>query len=319
MDRLDAYWRAQARIGTEVARAAYEDWQSVNPFALRQSSQGWLSRTLERIGLARRRSRRLAIVFYALHRAEETGYAPSLPDGMVQHEVSSLGELREMFAQEADIMRIPEEDDNELVEVEDFDWPDDNFVDDNNHYDRTSVADLVSTGPARAYALTEEYRGRLDDPDFLESLQSAGRGAAQSADRQTVAAGRDLIETAGNGDRRLRGYARITDGNPCGFCAMLAARGAVYRSRQRAELGGRKKPEGSADARNPKNKRPPVGLADLSKYHNGCHCQVIPVYTDEPFLTPESRRLAGEWQKVAGKLSGEDARRAWRRHIESNR
>ena len=224
-----------------------------------------------------------------------------------------------MFAQEADIMRMPEDDDNETVEVEDFDWPEDNFVTDDNHYDRTSVANLVSTGPARAYALTEEYKGRLDDPDFLESMQSAGRGAAQSADRQTVEAGRDVINKAGNGDRLLRGYARITDGDPCAFCAMLAARGAVYRSRQRAELGGRKKPKGSPDARVPQNRRPPLTLSDLSKYHNGCHCQVIPVYTDEPFLTPESRRLANEWKEVAGKLSGEEARRAWRRHIEKNR
>lgn len=315
MNRLDAYWQAQARIGSRIAEETRADWSSVNPFNLYPSSQGWLRRALQRIGIARRQSRRLAMVFYRLHRAELTGFTYPMPDDMAHQEEITLGELREEFAREADILRLPEHGDGDVVQVEDFDWPDDPF-DDN---DRPTVTALVATGPARAYALADEFRGRLDDPDFLAGLESAGRGAAMAADQQTQRAGRDLINAAGAKDRRLRGYARITDGNPCAFCAMLAARGAVYRTSQRAELGGRKKPKGSPDGRTPKNRRPPVSLADLSKYHNGCHCQVIPVYTDEPFLTPESRRLADQWKEISGNLSGDEARRAWRRHIEKNR
>lgn len=55
--------------------------------------------------------------------------------------------------------------------------------------------------------------------------------------RQILNGGRTtLVDTVMN-DRRCRGYTRVTDGNPCAFCAMLAGRGPVYSSRQDAVNG----------------------------------------------------------------------------------
>ncbi|WP_446033493.1 VG15 protein [Streptomyces gossypii] len=150
-------------------------------------------------------------------------------------------------------------------------------------------------------------------------MRNAGTRAAQAADREAQRGGRDILDRASQVDTLVRGWARQTDGNPCHFCAMLASRGAIYSSRARAELGGRKKPKGSADARNPRNKRPPVTLADLSKYHNGCHCQMIPVYDRNDFMSPQARDYARQWAEVTKGLSGDNARRAWRKHIESQR
>ena len=57
-----------------------------------------------------------------------------------------------------------------------------------------------------------------------------GQLAAMNAGRDLLV---DSIEAAG---ARWR---RVTDGNPCAFCAMLAGRGPVYRSRETAGLGRR--------------------------------------------------------------------------------
>jgi len=49
--------------------------------------------------------------------------------------------------------------------------------------------------------------------------------------RQTLMGGRTTIANTASTDRRAVGWRRVTDGNPCAFCAMLAARGPAYKSR----------------------------------------------------------------------------------------
>lgn len=48
--------------------------------------------------------------------------------------------------------------------------------------------------------------------------------------RQTLAGGRSTLVDTVRADPKARGYTRVTDGNPCHFCAMLAGRGPVYNS-----------------------------------------------------------------------------------------
>lgn len=76
--------------------------------------------------------------------------------------------------------------------------------------------------------------------------------------RQVMSGGRMMInETAGQ-DGQAIGWRRVTDGNPCTFCAMLASRGPVYASK------------GTADT---------IGGSGL-RYHGHCGCTAEIIYGD---------------------------------------
>ncbi|QUW18886.1 hypothetical protein [Agrococcus sp. Marseille-Q4369] len=76
------------------------------------------------------------------------------------------------------------------------------------------------------------------------------------ARRQVLRGGRLIVDRSTRADGRAVGWRRVTDGDPCPFCGMLASRGPVYGSRQRAqEIGG-------------------SGL----RYHGGCGCTAEIVY-----------------------------------------
>ncbi|MEU7636555.1 hypothetical protein AB0C11_10740 [Streptomyces sp. NPDC039016] len=321
---LDEHWRAQARIGAGVSAQSLAQWSRVNPHSLEESGAAWLAWMLALIRGERRRSRDQAAAFYRLYRALETGH--TLPPLSGEHvgETTTLGELREDWAQQTDTIRTPEPDDGEEIRLDGFDWPQEA----EDAHDRAAVASLVSQGPAKlrqdvAQAADEQARGRLDEAGFLQELEdasrTAGRTSAGAADREALRAGRDLIDRASNPDRRAIGWARVTDGNPCAFCAMLASRGAIYSSQATAAGGGRRKPRGSADGRARANRRPPVSREDLTRYHNGCHCQTVPVFSRNDFMTPDARRFDREWREVTRGKAGAEARAAWRRHIESSR
>jgi hypothetical protein len=78
--------------------------------------------------------------------------------------------------------------------------------------------------------------------------------------RQVLSGGRMLVHETTGADTRAQGWRRVTDGDPCAFCAMLATRGPVYSSKAKADaIGG-------------------TGL----RYHGHCGCTAEIVY--------------GEWQ-----------------------
>lgn len=52
---------------------------------------------------------------------------------------------------------------------------------------------------------------------------------ATRANYEVLRAGRETVQ------RSARRWRRVTDGNPCGFCAMVASRGPVYHSQESAE------------------------------------------------------------------------------------
>jgi len=52
---------------------------------------------------------------------------------------------------------------------------------------------------------------------------------AGAASREVLNGGRDTIVNEVQRDPTAQGWARVTSGNPCGFCGMLASRGPVYK------------------------------------------------------------------------------------------
>lgn len=297
-DLLTQYWQAQARIALEVSAQVLRTYATINPVAVESTGSQWVASTLIAIRTARVRSRRTATAFYRLYRALETGHTLALTDQIATD--VPLSQLREEWAREANLHPARFSDDTDSITVEPFEWPADN----DNLLDRQAAVSLAGTGPARVQDLVTQQRGRLDDPAFLSSLEGATRNAANVAGREAIRSGRNLVDQASKRDSRVVGWARVTDGNPCHFCAMLASRGAVYKTQNSA-----------ATTRNydfPEN-----DPESLKKYHPGCHCQVVPVYSRTDFLTPEARSFSDQWREVTRGKSGDAARSAWRKHIEA--
>lgn len=83
--------------------------------------------------------------------------------------------------------------------------------------------------------------------------------------RHVLNAGRETVIASVAADPHALGWARVTDGEPCAFCAMLAARGAVYKSEHTADFHA----------------------------HDHCGCSIMPVYRDSK-LPPTSLR----WRQI---------------------
>ncbi len=102
----------------------------------------------------------------------------------------------------------------------------------------------------------------------------------------------------------LVGYRRILNSpNPCAFCALLASRGAVYRSANPNVTGRGGAPRGVRQ----------VGEA----YHDSCSCTLEPLYEHEP-EPADVVALRDRWDEVTAGLSGNDAINAYRRSLTSD-
>ena len=100
------------------------------------------------------------------------------------------------------------------------------------------VAGAVVLGAAPNTPLTL----RLAGPVRVKRLIAGGMPADEAYDRaftkfegmvrrQALMGGRTTIANTASADRRAVGWRRVTDGDPCTFCAMLASRGPAFKSR----------------------------------------------------------------------------------------
>jgi hypothetical protein len=329
----------QARIAAEAARAALEGWRQVSPTNLEETGGRWLGETLRAQRGFRGRSRRLSAAYNRLLRALRIGRTlPPLPDEP-PIDVSagySLGQMRDTFAAASGQPQAPAADDAATVPVDDdFEWPE---VDEEADERRATVS-LVVTGPVhagRALVGMQEPQGalfttggRLDDPDFLADLNAlmnnAGALAAGAADRDALMGGRDLLEATARADQAVVGWARVTAPNPCDFCAMLASRGAVYRSEWSASYRGQLGRSGAVDKPAGWESWTPEQLLTwevgrgVQRFHDNCHCTIIPVYSREDWLPEESQAFRELWMHATEGLAGTEARQAFRAAIEARR
>ncbi|MER7174206.1 hypothetical protein [Streptomyces mesophilus] len=227
-------------------------------------------------------------------------------------DVITLGELRDDFVDLADFDLDVDDDGLEVIVEDDYTWPEPDAA----ALDAAARTSLVVTGPVHArqrlaQAERQTDTGRLDDAGFLAELDAlmrdAGTTAAAAADREALRGGRDLLHRASAADPQTVGWARVTDADPCAWCAMLASRGAIYRSGDAAQLKGSAGPLA------------PVDAEDLEKYHDMCHCQVIPIYSRTDWLPEQGRALRELWDQATEGHAGQDAINAYRRAIEARR
>lgn len=152
---------------------------------------------------------------------------------------------------------------------------------------------LRVTGPV-AFKKHMTISGDPDASRLVMSKQLSGATARHvlDGDRGTVMATFDEVA-------ELVGYRRILNtAHPCAFCAMLASRGAVYKTEKTTVVGRSGAPRGSRQ----------IGEA----YHDRCSCTVEPLYEheDDP---ADVVALRDQWDEVTDGLSGVEALNAFRR------
>lgn len=118
-----------------------------------------------------------------------------------------------------------------------------------------------------------------------------------AATRHVINGGRDEIQSALDEDPVALGYIRVTDANPCYFCAMLASRGPVYGDDSFDQSDPRFIGEGS------------------HKVHDHCGCSVEPVYSRKTAWPGRARDAEEAWISLSNDLGKvptiNDFRRRW--------
>ena len=165
--------------------------------------------------------------------------------------------------------------------------------------DEQIIRTLLHTGPgvlSRSRDLLGLDERRARDNALTQTLQASSR--------LVLDGGRDVVDRTVRADDAALGWMRVTDGDPCSFCAMLASRGAVYKDRASAGAVDARKVYGD-DAK-----------GFTSTWHNGCGCQVVPVFSRNALMPDAAKRAADLWERATDGLSTDDAARAFRRAVE---
>lgn len=117
--------------------------------------------------------------------------------------------------------------------------------------------------------------------------------------RHVLDGGRDSIRHAVDRDELAIGFARYASPTACAFCKMLASRGAVYESRGTALRTTTRSARGEGE-----------------RYHDGCACMAVPIFSGNDPLPPGSDEYARLWADATTGFSGKDALNAFRRAVE---
>ena len=123
-------------------------------------------------------------------------------------------------------------------------------------------AALQVTGPV-AFKQNLRLHGDADRARTVMANRLAG-----SAARLALGGARKMTLRTIDGQAVIVGYRRVARPGACDFCSMLAGRGAVYKSRQRAAFVGQ-----SGRVRGTRQ----IGAS----YHDNCSCVVEPLYEVE--------------------------------------
>ena len=141
-------------------------------------------------------------------------------------------------------------------------------------------------------------RARRVEQEIRDATSS---NLALGSERVALNGGRHYDAKVLKFDRKVEGWVRShLDGQPdmpCGWCSMLMSRGAVYAS-EKSAIGG---------------------YDDADKFHPGCHCVAVKVYTRAQYNSPRfdlNRKYDALWQSnISGKYHGDEAVSQWRKLI----
>lgn len=137
-----------------------------------------------------------------------------------------------------------------------------------------TVAALRFAGPVRVKRLI------LAGFTAADAYQAALTKFAGMARRQAMMGGRLTVAATAGRDRKAVGWRRVTDGDPCAFCAMLASRGPVYKD---------------------------AASADGIMYHSHCGCTAEPAYSYAWEPTPDEERFLDAYGAARAEVAPDGA------------
>lgn len=321
---------AQARLGIAVALVTTDRWGNVTVTSPGGTGEAWMNNTAEVVLAARALSLNLARAYYQLARAIESGYTlgellenrpatmGNLRDAFLAQvmSVANLGDDTEstpfhalvtpeiggdVLGQVDILPRVQafldasdESNDSRTVPIDPFTWPGVASSSETLSEIRKRLTEKVITPLVKE--INQKAKGTEPGKKTLRSLEKAheakGSLGAGQADKLAINIGRSLIQTVGRADKRVIKFARGLGPNPCAFCAMLASRGAIYRSAMTA-----------------------AGEA----YHPNCHCYPIARWTDTSPLPAINSWLEEAWKANISNLSGGDKLQQWRSWYDAER
>ncbi|WP_074292816.1 VG15 protein [Mycobacteroides abscessus] len=164
--------------------------------------------------------------------------------------------------------------------------------------DVMSQARTNTTGVGVKHAMNGG-RGEVQQQIRAEFEQAV---VAENTAKKAGASVTDL--SARRADRKAIGYARMTDDDPCYFCAILASQGATYLNEHSFDLSNSKvrdiKRNGQIVAH-----RPFVGDGPV-KVHDHCRCQLRPVYRKADEMDERANYFLEQWKKFGVGGKGDD-------------
>lgn len=134
--------------------------------------------------------------------------------------------------------------------------------------------------------------------EFERALEAENTAGASGASVTDLSARRE--------DRKAIGYARMTDDDPCYFCAILASQGATYLNEHAFDRSNSMvrdiKRNGQVVAH-----RPFVGDG-LVKVHDHCRCQLRPVYRKADEMDERANYFLEQWKEFGKGGKGDDGK-----------
>jgi len=145
--------------------------------------------------------------------------------------------------------------------------------------DETYIGNVTGAmGPGQFF----HFLGENNDANLSSTMANNALQGATS--RMVMLGGRDTVTTAAALDPVAEGWERVIQPGSCGFCAMLAGRGAVYKA----------------------------STVDF-RAHDHCHCVARPVFPGQESV---NTALSAEWGKATRGTSGKAAIAAWNKYWE---
>lgn len=93
---------------------------------------------------------------------------------------------------------------------------------------RPMLNDIDTVAPLRIHGPVQVKRSIGRGATATQAMRAGDIAVQGMAFQLALAAGRGLIDGTARQDRRGGRYRRVSDGQPCAFCAMLVGRGPVY-------------------------------------------------------------------------------------------
>lgn len=269
----EAHRVAQIAIRAAFLREFMDQWDLLDPRDLDRTAPAWAASVMRLIADFREDSGEAAANYYKEFRAVELPDAKEPPPVVERRESGRRVNSRNRS-------RSPSRGGLRRVTIE---WDDE---------DKAAETSLMVMGPSNIKA--KRKRGKSPEEAAREALVEAGG----SAGRHVLTGGRathlELVEN----DPEAIYWLRVTDGDPCAFCAMLSGRGPIYKSEASAST-----------VVNPRAKRP-LG----AEYHDHCACSAEAVFSKSQAWPGRGREFQELYRKYA--RGDKDPLNAFRRAYE---